>query len=100
MRLFDRIFRRERPAMEGGDEFAQVLARHLVAQAFGEGELPDTSQYGLGTGEIGSSASRRWLRAVDHHLGALCRDALQRRAENPRQAMTGSVDEPPDRPHP
>ena len=44
MRLLDRLLGRK-PVMEG-DEFAKTLAQHLVAQAFGEGDLPDSSEYG------------------------------------------------------
>ena len=45
MKLFGLQIGRQRPEMQG-DQFAQTLAQHLVAQAFGEGDLPDTGDYG------------------------------------------------------
>ena len=39
-------FGKRSASMEGGDEFAQVLAQHLVAQAFGEGDILEASQFG------------------------------------------------------
>ena len=54
MSLFGRLLGRPqpenaltRPVMEGGDAFARQLARHLVAQAFGEGDISRIGDFGV-----------------------------------------------------